>query len=105
MKILLSILILSLSNTALLVADEIQPTICRSEPVEKKFRTYAKDNIIVIAVCPKKGLYFVEILAKDKDTKEFKYQIKYSDLKVTKITDWETKTLTGSRILLVEFDY
>ena len=87
------------------MAAEIKPTICRSEPDEKEFRTLAKDNVVVVAVCPKKGLFFVEILAKDKDVKEFKPRIKDSDLKVTKITDWKTKTLTGSRVLLVEYKY
>ena len=71
MKTLLSILILSLSNTALLMAAEIKPTICRSELDEKVFHTLANNNVVVVAVCPKKGLYFVEILAKDKNVKDY----------------------------------
>jgi hypothetical protein len=80
-------------------------TICRSSTNELKFRELAGPHIQVLAVCPKKGLYFVEIRGEGNDILQFKKAIKQSDLKVTKITTWKDKTNIGSMVLMVQFNY
>ena len=86
-------------------ARDVQPTICRSQPDEDRFRSLAEGKVDIIAVCPKKGLYFLEIVGAESDVNEFKDRIRRSDLKVTNITEWRSITETGSKVLLVEFEY
>lgn len=105
MKILPLIPLLLTFDPTFLLAAETEPTICRSAPDEERFRSFAEAKIEVLAVCPKKGLYFVEILANGSDVEEFKARIKAGDSTVTKITNWKAETSVGSRVLMVEFEY
>jgi len=99
--ILVSIfLIVSISYAA-----GIDPTICRSAIDEKKFKDIAGPDINVLAVCPKKGMYFVEILARENQISQFKEKILQSNIKVLEIKTWKEKTQIGSLVLLIEFEY
>ena len=60
--------------------------------VKLKFKELAGPDVQVLAVCPKKGIYFVEIKAEENDIVKFKQDIEQSDIKVTKITTWKKRT-------------
>ena len=86
-------------------ADDATSTICRSHADEIKFKELAGPEIQVLAVCPKKGMYFVEIKTEKNDISQFKKNIEQSDIKVTNISIWKKKTKIGSMVLMVEFNY
>jgi hypothetical protein len=69
------------------------------------FRKLSGPNVNVLAVCPKKGLYFIEVFAEPKDISKFKKNILESDLKVVDISVYQEKTKIGSQVLMVEFEY
>jgi hypothetical protein len=105
MKILTIILLFILVVSSISFAQDITPTICRSNDDEIFFRKLSSPKVQVLAVCPKKGLYFVEVFAEPKDISDFKEKIFKSDLKVTGISVYKKKTETGSMVLMVEFEY
>ena len=86
-------------------AGDPEPTICRSENDEIKFKKLAGPNIQVLAVCPKKGIYFVEIKADEKPIIQFKQNIEQSDLEIIKISTLKENTEIGTKVLMVEFKY
>jgi hypothetical protein len=105
MKIFTIFLSLTLCTFTISFSKELNPTICRSNEGEIFFRKLSGPNIQILAVCPKKGLYFIEVLAKPKDILEFNQKILKSDLKVIDISVYKKKTKIGSQILMVEFEY
>jgi L-2-hydroxyglutarate oxidase LhgO len=86
-------------------AESLKPTICRSAKDEITFKELAGGNAQVLAVCPKKGLYFVEFVANERGTIQFKEKVKNSNLKVTEITTYKEETETGSKVIMVQFEY
>ena len=94
-----------LISISLSFAGDPEPTICRSEPDEIEFKELAGPNIQVLAVCPKKGIYFVEIKADENQISQFKKNIEKSDLKIVKISTWKENTKIGSKVIMVEFNY
>jgi hypothetical protein len=105
MKIFTIILFLILCTFTISFSEELNPTICRSNDDEIFFRKLSGPNIQILAVCPKKGLYFIEVLAKPQDISEFNEKILKSDLKVLDISVYKKKTKIGSQVLMVEFEY
>ncbi len=102
----LAIIILSIILSASCsYAENSKSTICRSSTDEIKFKELAGPNVQVLAVCPKKGIYFVEIMADINETIDFKEKIKKSDLKVFEIKTWKEQTKIGSQVLMVKFNY
>ena len=91
--------------TSISFSEELSPTICRSNDDEIYFRKLSGPSVQILAVCPKKGLYFVEVIVETKDISEFKEKILKSDLKVTELSVYQKKTRIGSQILMVEFEY
>lgn len=83
----------------------VESTICRSQKHEDQFRALAKGTVSVLAVCPKKGLYFVELFGDDHDVSRFKELLMASDLKVIEVTDSESETSIGSKVIKVHFSY
>ena len=105
MNIKQHVLIIMFLYSSFTVATGIDATICRSEVDEKVFKTLAKGKMEVLAVCPKKGIYFVEVRSNDEEMKIFQNNILASNLKVTRIADWKEKTEIGSKVIMVEFEY
>ena len=91
--------------SSIAIAEDISSTICRSNHDEIIFKKLSGPNVQILAVCPKKGLYFIEVLAEPKDISEFKENIFKSDLKITGISVYKEKTEIGSQVLMVEFEY
>lgn len=105
MKFFTIVILILLSTFAVSFSKELSPTICQSSEDEIYFRKLSGPNVQVLAVCPKKGLYFVEIFGEPKDISEFKEKILKSDLKVVNISVYQKKTKIGSKVLMVEFEY
>ncbi len=105
MKLITIILLFILGTFTISFSEELSPTICRSNYDEIVFRKLSGPKVQVLAVCPKKGLYFVEVLAETMALKEFKENIFKSDLKVIEISEDQKKTRIGSQVLMVKFEY
>jgi hypothetical protein len=105
MKFITIVILIVLSTCAISFSNEFRPTICRSNDDEIYFRKLSGPDVNVFAVCPKKGLYFIEVFAEPKDISKFKKNILESDLKVVDISVYQEKTKIGSQVLMVEFEY
>ena len=105
MKFITIVILIVLSTCAISFPNEFRPTICRSNDDEIYFRKLSGPDVNVLAVCPKKGLYFIEVFAEPKDISKFKKNILESDLKVVDISVYQEKTKIGSQVLMVEFEY
>lgn len=105
MNIKQHVFILIILYSSFAAATEVDATICRSDADETVFKALAKGKVKVLAVCPKKGIYFVEVRSSDEEMKIFQNYILASNLKVTKITGWKEKIEIGSKIIMVEFEY
>lgn len=103
MRVLSLVFFLFVFSPALLVAAEIEPTICGSEDDARKLRTIAEGAVEVLAVCQKKGYFFVELLGQESEVEEFKSRLSGCRPNITEITDWISETTTGSRVLMVEY--
>ncbi len=91
-------MIFLLLSVVLLYADDA--SICRDEQWERKFREITGASIEIIAVCPKKHSFYVEVMGTDNEMSLFKQMLRSSDLGVTSIQEWG-ETRTGATLLRV----
>lgn len=103
MKGLILLIIGLASATCVASAAEDTATICRSEADERKFREIADGSVEILGVCPKQGLYFIELRGASDRLDLFKTQVEESDIKVLRISDY--RNTHHSRIIMVEFEY
>ena len=100
----LVLLIIGLSTASpMAYATEDVATICRSEADEQKFREIADGSVEILGVCPKKGLYFVEVRGAPDRIDLFKNYVEESGIRIRRISDY--RDTDHSRIIMVEFEY
>ncbi len=80
-------------------------TICRSAEWEQKFREIAAGSVEILAVCPRKNSFIIEIYGKESDISIFKQLTSISDLRVTSIEDMGESLKTGAKLLKIEYSY
>ncbi len=91
-------MMLSLFLVTLVCADDA--SICRDEQWEQKFREITGASIEIIAVCPKKDSFYVEVIGTDNEVSLFKQMLRSSDMGVISMQDWG-ETRTGATLLRV----
>jgi hypothetical protein len=97
-RILFLFLIVILLNVNYVGADDA--SICRSEQWEQKIREISGTSIEIIAVCPKKDSFYVEVKGTRNELSIFKQMLRSSDMGVVSIQDWG-ETGTGATLLRV----
>lgn len=91
-------MIIILLNVTYVFADDA--SICRSEQWEQKFREISGASIEIIAVCPKKKSFYIEVMGTKSELSIFKQMLRSSDMGVVSIQDWG-ETGTGATLLRV----